>query len=104
MTKDEFKVLVLLYAANIDGNIHENEVEQLLQKTDSMTFEKMKKAFRKMSDMEVLSCIQENKERFVVGESAKQCFMDEIHSIIVADDHCSPIEAHLMRTLKKVFE
>lgn len=34
MTKEEFKVLVMLYVANVDGHIHKNEVEQMLEKTD----------------------------------------------------------------------
>lgn len=102
MTKEEFKVLVMIYVANVDGHIHENEVEQMLEKTDSATLERIKKDFRKMSDMDILSCIQENKRKFIVDEASKQGFLDEIQSVIVADDHCSPMETHLMRTLKKM--
>ena len=104
MTKEEFKVLIMMYAANVDGNIHENEVEQMLQKTDPAIFERMKKTFCKMSDMDVLLCIQENKEKFMVDEVVKQGFLNEMHSIIMADDHCSPMEAHLMRTMKRLLE
>ena len=31
--KEEFKVLVMLYAANIDGNIQSEEVKVMLQKS-----------------------------------------------------------------------
>lgn len=43
MTKQEFQALAMLYAALIDGNIHENEVEEIIQKTDPSTLRKMKK-------------------------------------------------------------
>lgn len=102
MTKEEFKVMVMLYAANIDGNIHENEVEQMLQESNPTIFEKTRKTFRKISDMDILSCIQENKERFVGDNAAKQSILDEIHATIMADNHLSSIEAHLMRTLRKI--
>ena len=104
MTKEEFKVLVMLYAANIDGNIHEDEVEQILQKTDFATFEKMRKDFRRMKDIEILSCIRENKITIITNENEKQDFIEEIKSILVADDYFSYIEAHLLRTLKRILD
>ena len=47
LTQEEFEILVLLYAANIDGNLHEDEMEALLNKFDAATFEKMHKQFKR---------------------------------------------------------
>ena len=33
LNKEEFKVMVMLYAANIDGNIQSDEVRVMLEKT-----------------------------------------------------------------------
>lgn len=101
LTKDEFKVLVMLYAANIDSNIHEDEVGEILQRTDSATYEKMKKIFQKMSDMEILSCINDNKERFCASEEDKERLLEDVHTIIAADERHSAMETHLARVLKK---
>lgn len=51
----------MLYAANIDGNIHPEEVEVMLEKANESTFKKVNKQFKKMGDVEVLDCIRENK-------------------------------------------
>ena len=35
LTKEEFKVLIMLYVSNIDGQIHEDEVEVMLERVVS---------------------------------------------------------------------
>lgn len=104
LTKDEFKVLVMLYAASIDSNIHQDEVDEILQRTDATTFEKMKKVFQKMSDTEILSCINDNKAHFCTNEEDNEQLLDDVHAIIAADEHHSVMESHLVRVLKKVLE
>ena len=39
LNKEEFKTLVMLYAANIDGNVKSEEVKVMLEKTDFETVE-----------------------------------------------------------------
>ena len=104
MTKQEFQVLAMLYAALIDGNIHENEVEEILQKTDPSTLRKMKKNFREMSDADILSLIQDSKKTFIADEKAKQDFLDDIHSVLIADGRFLSIESYLLKTLEKIIE
>jgi len=36
LNQDEFKVMVMLYAANIEGNIHSEEVKVMLEKAGSL--------------------------------------------------------------------
>jgi hypothetical protein len=94
----------MLYAANIDSNIHQDEVDEILQKIDDATYEKVRKMFKKMSDTEILSCIQENKVRYFVDATEKQRLLDDVHSIIAADGRHSAIEKHLTRVLKKILD
>lgn len=101
-TKEEFKVLVMLYAANIDSNIHQDEVYEILQKTDAATYEKVRKMFNKMSDTEILSSIQDNKAQYLADATEKQQMLDDVHSIIAADDRHSAMENQLIRELKRV--
>ena len=37
LSKEEFKVMAMLYVANIDGNIHMEEVKQLIMRSDQKT-------------------------------------------------------------------
>ena len=52
LNKEEFKTLVMLYAANIDGNIQSEEVKVMLEKSGFETVEKMENLFDKMNDAE----------------------------------------------------
>ena len=99
LTKEEFRVLVMLYAANIDGNIHREEVETMLNKADAAVYKKMKKQFKQMSDIEVLASINENKEKFASTQEDKQRVLDDIRDVIAADAHNSAIENHLLRVI-----
>ena len=89
LNKEEFKTLVMLYAANIDGNIHPEEVEVMLEKADVSTFKKVSKLFKKMGDNEVLECIRANKDRFAATVDDKEQLLNSFRSVIQADERCT---------------
>lgn len=103
LTKEEFKVLVMLYAASIDGNIHEDEVEVMLERTTPDVLKRVKKQFSKMSDAEVLDCMADGKQTFASTEEAKAEVLSSIRSIINADEKASTIEEQLYKTLTRIF-
>lgn len=104
LNKKEFKVLVMLYAANIDGNIQSEEVKIMLQKSDFETVEKMEELFAKMSDVEVLDCIRENKALHASTEADCLDLIHDLCTIIEADGKCTVMEEHLVRTMRKILE
>ena len=104
LNKDEFKVLVMLYAANIDGNIQSEEVRIMLKKTDFETVEKVEKLFDKMNDAEVLDCIRENKPLYVATQGDRLELMADLCAIIEADENCTVIEEYMVRSLRRILE
>ena len=102
LSKDEFKVMVMLYAANIDGNIQSEEVKIMLQKSDFATVDKMEKLFAKMSDLEVLNCIHENKPLYAATEGDRIDLMADLCAIIEADEKCSVMEEQVVRAMRRV--
>lgn len=104
LNKDEFKVMVMLYAANIDGNIKSEEVKVMLQKSDFDTVEKVEKLFEKMSDKEVLDCIRENKAQYAATEADRLDLIHDLCAIIEADEKCTVMEEHMVRELRRVLE
>ena len=104
LTKDEFKTLLMLYAANIDGNIQSEEVKIMLEKSGFDTVEKIEKMFAKMSDMEVLNCIRENKAQYAVTEADRLDLIHDICTIIEADENCTVIESQMVRALGRLLE
>ena len=104
LNKEEFKAMVMLYAANIDGNIQSEEVKVMLEKSGFDTVEKIEKMFAKMSDMEVLNCIRENKAQFAATEADRLDLIHDCCTIIEADEKCTAMEEQLVRAMRRVLE
>ena len=104
LNKEEFKTLVMLYAANIDGNIKSEEVKVMLQKSDFDTVEKVEKLFGKMSDTEVLDCIRENKTQYAATEADRLDLIHDLCAIIEADEKVSVMEEQMVRGMRRVLE
>ena len=104
LNKEEFKTLLMLYAANIDGNIQSEEVKIMLQKSDFATVDKMEKLFAKMSDLEVLNCIRENKPLYAATEGDRIDLMADLCAIIEADEKCTMMEQQMVRAMGRLLE
>lgn len=104
LTKDEFKTLLMLYAANIDGNIQSEEVKIMLEKSGFDTVEKMENLFAKMSDAEVLDCIRENKPFYADTEASRLDLIHDLCEIIEADEKCTMMESQMVRAMGRLLE
>jgi hypothetical protein len=102
LTKDEFKVLLMLYASSIDGSMQEDEVEVMLEKAGAETFNRMRKLFRNMSDLEVLQCINENKGKYLATDEATLELMNDIRAVVDADGRNARIEDYFVKAIKKI--
>ena len=104
LTKEEFKIMAMLYAANIDGNLQSEEVKIMLEKSDFDTVEKVEKLFDKMSDMEVLDCIRENKAKYTATEADRLDLIHDLCAIIEADEKCTTMEEQMVRTMRRILD
>ena len=104
LNKEEFKTLVMLYAANIDGNIQSDDVKVMLEKTGFKTVDKMEKMFAKMNDAEALAVIRENKPLYVATEGDRIDLIADLCAIIEADEKCTAMEDAMVRTMRRVIE
>lgn len=102
LNKEEFKTLVMLYAANVDGNIQSEEVKVMLKKSDFETVEKVEKLFAKMNDAEVLAVIRENKPLHVATEGDRVELLADLCAVIEADEKCTVMEEQMVRALHRV--
>ena len=104
LNKEEFKTLLMLYAANIDGNIQSEEVKVMLEKSGFETVEKMENLFDKMSDAEALAVIRENKPLYVATEGDRIDLLADLCAIIEADEKCTVMEEQMVRAMGRVLE
>ena len=102
LTKDEFKVLIMLYVSNIDGQIHKDEAEVMLERVDAVTFNNVKKLFKKMSDSEIFDCIKMNKVKFLVTDNDRLQMLNDLKAIVAADERCSVMENYIFNALSKI--
>ena len=99
LNKEEFKTMVMLYAANIDGNIKSEEVKVMLERSGFDAVEKTEKLFSKMSDAEVIACIRENKPLY-----ARIDLLADLCAVIEADEKCTMMEEQMVRAMRRLLE
>ena len=104
LTKEEFKTLVMLYIANVDGIIQPDEVRVMLEKSGFDTVDKMEDLFAKMSDAEVLDCIRENKAFYADSEANRLDLIHDLCEIIEADEKCTMMEQQMVRAIGRLLE
>lgn len=102
LNKEEFKTLVMLYAANIDGNINSEEVEVMLERSNENIFKNVSKMFKKMGDAEILDCIRTNKSHFAATVTDARLLMNDFRSVIEADARCTQMEQYLLKTIERI--
>lgn len=102
LNKEEFKTLVMLYAANIDGNIKSEEVKVMLERSGFDAVEKTEKLFSKMSDAEVITCIRENKPLYAATEGDRIDLLADLCAVIEADEKCTMMEEQMVRAMRRV--
>ena len=104
LNKEEFKTLVMLYIANIDGVIQSEEVKVILEKSGFDTVEKMENVFAKMNDAEALDCIYENKAQFASTEEDRLNLIHDLCAVIEADEKCTVMEEEMVRAMRRLLE
>ena len=104
LNKEEFKTLVMLYAANVDGNIQPEEVKVMLERSGFDTVEKAERLFDKMSDAEVIACIRENKPLYAATEGDRIDLLADLCAVIEADEKCTIMEEQIVNAIRRLLE
>lgn len=104
LNKEQFRVMVMLYAANTDGNVQTDEVKVMLKKSGFEVVDEVEKMFVKMNDMEVLDSIRENKAKYASAEADRLDLISDICAVIEADGTCSLMEEQIVRNVRRVLE
>ncbi len=104
LNKEEFKTLVMLYAANIDGNIKSEEVKVMLERSGFEAVEKTEKLFAKMSDAEALAVIRENKPLHVATEGDRIELLADLCAVIEADEKCTVMEEQMVKAIRRLID
>lgn len=104
LNKEEFKTLVMLYAANADGNIQSEEVRVMLERSGFDAVEKAERLFDKMSDAEVIACIRENKPLYAATEGDRIDLLADLCAVIEADEKCTMMEEQIVNAIRRLLD
>jgi Ca2+-binding EF-hand superfamily protein len=104
LNKEEFKTLVMLYAANADGNIQSEEVKVMLERSGFDAVEKAERLFDKMSDAEVIACIRENKPLYAATEGDRIDLLADLCAVIEADEKCTMMEEQIVNAIRRLLD
>ena len=96
LTKEEFKVLVMLYVANSDGRVSLDEVHAMLERTSPKVYAEMKIKFAKMNDVEVLQCIEEHKKHNLTTDDDRMELLSDLKAVVESDDKLLPVEEYML--------
>ena len=102
LTKTQFETILLLYVANVDGQLHANELQLIMSKTAPDDYAQTKKMFDKMGDLEILDCIRENKNQLAATEADRQQLLDELKKMMFADNRKTSMEVRLYKSIENI--
>lgn len=100
--KEEFVIFVMLYAANIDGQVHKKEEALIRELFDAKLFDKVREKFDKYSDYESLEIIQSCKDYYYPTKEDLQLLLEDIKKMFLADDKFSNLEQASLNILEKI--
>ena len=103
-TKDEFLILAMLYVANIDGHIHADEIDTIMNRFDAAAVAAMRKKFDKMNDIELLSVLNAQKDTILTSAEDKQKLLGYLREVIDADGRNTPMENFVYQEMERLMQ
>ena len=104
LTQQEFFGLMMLYAANIDGEQHENELRIITESIGEESFVRCQTLFDSMNDYELINFFRDHKGDYLKSDMDEKIFLSEIKTVVSADHHVDVMEKALLLALKKILK
>ena len=102
--KDDLRVYILLYCANADLVLKEEEQTYINEKIDSAKFDAIKEEFKKDNDYQSIKKIEESIGHLGYNQSQIETLIEELKELFWADDKFDNIERAIMRRLQHILK
>lgn len=99
---NEFLAYLLLYAANADFEINEEERKLLLSGLNTYDYNKISKAFDKCNDYERLQIIGTYRDLYYPDDESKEKILNDLRNVFLADEEYNSVERAVFMGLRKV--
>jgi uncharacterized membrane protein YebE (DUF533 family) len=103
-TEEEFTAFALIFMANADNNIGEKEKKHIQSKVNVETFDKMFSLFQETSDYNRIQQIVAHKNAYLSDEVKLNSFIENLQSLIAADNKTDVMEKFSLNNLIRVLK
>lgn len=100
--KEEFTAYVLLYCAQADSNVSEEEITIIKTKVDEEQFKSVKSEFESDNDYKRIQKIKNTVTRYGFSAEDMQILFDDMKKIFHSDGKFDLIERKLFNMLKRI--
>ncbi|MCO6491524.1 MAG: hypothetical protein J5I98_24120 [Phaeodactylibacter sp.] len=101
-TYDEFSTFAMLYAASVNADVEQEDLELIRQRVDEKTFHKMKAVFDECSDIRCIDTLRAYHDKYMADEASRQRLLDDVRQLFEADDKYTNFERELIHMFKMV--
>lgn len=101
-TLDDFKSFTLIYLAEADYKVTEEEKEIILQHVSLEKYQLIQSLIDRLSDFECLEVISEFRNTYLSDQKVLAEFVEEMEELYNANKHKSILEKNMIMALKKV--
>ncbi len=99
---EDFKSFLLIYLAEADYRVTEEEKTFILSHVTLPKYESIKRIIDKISDYECLEIVDTYKNRFLPDLASRTAFIAEMEQLYAADSRHSVLERNMILGLKKI--
>ncbi|HNM25108.1 MAG TPA: hypothetical protein PKL15_06745 [Saprospiraceae bacterium] len=99
---EEFHAFVLLYAANTDGNVTEDEERLISPTLPAESYARVRELFFKSSDAEVLDIIVAFKNKYCGTPADKERILADMRAVFEAHHGFEQIEREMLHMFDKL--
>ena len=99
---NEFLAYLLLYAANADFDINDEERKLLLSGLNTYDYNNIRKAFDKSNDYERLQIIGIYRDLYYPDDESKEKILNDLRNVFLADEEYNSVERAVFMGLRKV--
>ena len=102
LNRQEFFGLMMMYAANIDGEEHNKELAIIKRSIGDASYDRCSEVYQSMNDYELINYFRDHKATFLKSNMDEKMFLSELKTVVSADHHVDIMEKTLLLAIKKI--
>jgi len=104
LSQNAFTTFLLIYAAHVDYELTQNEVDFILERTDQATYDAMLELFMNNNDYACMKIILRHKPLYYQNQEAQDKLFSDLKALFEVDGEFSRIEQAFVPLFQKMIE